>query len=64
VLTHGGHTGIPRESLMEHTLFAVDELSGFIQVVALDRPSKSMGDVAPRSARRKMQCSSKMGTPG
>ncbi len=30
VLTHGDHTGIQRESLMEHALFAVDELSGFM----------------------------------
>ena len=55
VLTHGEHTGIPRESLMEHTLFAVDELSGFIRTVALVRPSKSLDDVTPRSVRRKMR---------
>ena len=55
VLTHGEHTGIPRESLMEHTLFAVDELSGFIRAVALVRPSKSLDDVTPRSVRRKMR---------
>ena len=54
VLTHGDHTGIPRESLMEHTLFAVDELSGFIRAVALVRPSRSLDDVTPRSVRRKM----------
>ena len=55
VLTHGEHTGIPRESLMEHTLFVVDELSGFIRAVALVRPSKSLDDVTPRSVRRKMR---------
>ena len=38
VLTHGDHTGIARESLMEHTLFAVDELSGFVRAVGLVRP--------------------------
>ncbi len=55
VMTHGDHTGIPRENLMEHTLFAVDELSGFIRAVALVRPSKNLGDVTPRSVRRKMR---------
>ncbi len=55
VLTHGEHTGIPRESLMEHTLFAVDELSGFIRAVALVRPTRSLDDVTPRSVRRKMK---------
>ena len=55
VLTHGEHTGMRREALMEHTLFAVDELSGFIRAVALVRPSKSLDDVAPRSVRRKMR---------
>ena len=55
VLTHGDHTGIKRESLMEHTLFAVDELSGFIRAVALVRPSKSLNDVSPRSVKRKIK---------
>ena len=55
VLTHGEHTGIPRESLMEHTLFAVDELSGFVRAVALVRPTKSLVEVSPRSVRRKMK---------
>ena len=55
VLTHGDHTGLERQSLMEHTLYAVDELSGSIRAVALVRPTKSLDDVTPRSVRRKMR---------
>ena len=55
VLTHGDHTGIQRESPMEHTLFAVDELSGFIRAVTLVRPSRSLDELTPRSVLRKMK---------
>ena len=55
VLSHGDHTGVMRESLMEHAVFAVDELSGFIRAVALVRPSKSLDDVTPKSVRKKMK---------
>ena len=55
ILTHGNHTGIQRESLMEHTLFAVDELSGFIRAVTLVRPSKSLDEVTSRSVLRKLK---------
>ena len=55
VLTHGDHTGIQRETLMERTLFAVDELPGFIRAVALVRPNKTLDEVTPRSVMRKMK---------
>ena len=55
ILSHGDHTGLKRESLMEKTFFAVDELSGFIRAVALVRPSRSLDDVQPRSVKRKMK---------
>ena len=55
VLSHGNHTGIARETLMEKALFACDELSGFVTAVALVRPTKSLSEVSVRSVRRKMK---------
>jgi putative nucleotidyltransferase with HDIG domain len=55
VLSHGNHTGIPRESLMEKALFACDELSGFVTAVTLVRPTKSLSDTAVRSVKKKMK---------
>ena len=38
VLSHGNHTGVARESLLERTLFACDEISGFVHACGLVRP--------------------------
>ena len=55
ILGHGNYTGVPRESLMAKTLFAVDELTGLITATALVRPSKSVHEVDARSVRKKMK---------
>ena len=55
VLSHGDHTDVRRESLMEKVLYAVDELSGFITAVALVRPNRSLAEVDARSVRKKMK---------
>lgn len=55
ILSHADYSGVPRESLMEKTLFAVDELSGFVTAVALVRPSKSIHDVDVKSVKKKMK---------
>jgi putative nucleotidyltransferase with HDIG domain len=55
VESHGDHTGVPRQSAMEKTLFAVDELSGFVTAVALVKPNKSLDEVDSASVRKKMK---------
>jgi predicted hydrolase (HD superfamily) len=55
IMGHASYTGIKRESLLAKTLFAVDELSGFIIAVALVRPSKSIFEVEPRSVQKKFK---------
>ncbi|MEM7345103.1 MAG: HDIG domain-containing metalloprotein [Chloroflexota bacterium] len=54
ILSHATEvTGVERQSLMEHTLYAVDELTGLIAAVALVRPSKDIRDVKLKSVRKK-----------
>ncbi len=55
VLSHADYSGVSRESLMEKTLFAVDELVGFVIAVALVKPGKSLADVDVASVRKKMK---------
>jgi putative nucleotidyltransferase with HDIG domain len=55
IMGHADYTGVPRESLMAKTLFAVDELTGFVTAVALVRPNKSIFEVEPASVRKKMK---------
>ncbi|MFO7271640.1 HDIG domain-containing metalloprotein [Sphaerobacter thermophilus] len=54
ILSHAEDiTGVKPESLMERTLVAVDELTGFLVAVALVRPTKSILDVEVKSVRKK-----------
>jgi putative nucleotidyltransferase with HDIG domain len=55
MLSHADYAGIARESPMEKTLYAVDELVGFITAVALVRPNKSLAEVDVAAVRKKMK---------
>ena len=45
ILSHANYSGVPRESLLEKTLFACDEMAGFVTAAALVRPAKSVLDL-------------------
>ena len=55
IMGHASYTGVPRESSMAKTLFAVDELCGFLVACVLVRPSKSFGDLTVKSVRKKLK---------
>ena len=55
ILSHADYSGVPRDSLLEKTLFACDEMAGFITAASLIRPSKSILDLEPRSVMRRMK---------
>jgi putative nucleotidyltransferase with HDIG domain len=55
ILSHADYSGVARETPLEKTLYAVDELSSFVVAVALVRPTKSIHDVDVRAVKKKMK---------
>jgi predicted hydrolase (HD superfamily) len=55
IMSHAEYSGVSRDSPMEKTLFACDELAGFITAIALVKPSKSLAEVEVKSVRKKMK---------
>lgn len=55
ILSHADYCNVPRQTLMEKTLFAVDELSGFVTAVALVRPDRSIHSVEVKSVKKKLK---------
>ena len=55
ILSHAEYSGVPRESRLEKTLWACDEMSGFVMAAALVRPSKSVLDLEASSVIKRMK---------
>src|SRR3954447_15661924 len=55
ILSHADYSGVPRDSRLEKTLFACDEMAGFVTAAALVRPSRSVMDLEPASVLKRMK---------
>jgi putative nucleotidyltransferase with HDIG domain len=55
ILSHADYSGVTRQTALEQTLYAVDELSGFVMAVARVRPSKSIHEVDVAAVKKKMK---------
>jgi predicted hydrolase (HD superfamily) len=55
ILSHAEYSGVPRESRLEKTLWACDEMAGFVTAASLVRPSKSVLDLEPASVIKRMK---------
>jgi predicted hydrolase (HD superfamily) len=55
ILSHASYSGVARESRLEKTLFACDELAGFLTAVTYVKPNRSIFEVDAKSVRKKMK---------
>jgi putative nucleotidyltransferase with HDIG domain len=55
ILSHADFTGVPRTSPLEKTLFACDELAGFLTACAYVKPGRSIQEVETKSVRKKLK---------
>lgn len=55
ILSHASYSGVSRDSLLEKTLFACDELAGFLTAASYVKPNRSIHEVDVSSVRRKMK---------
>lgn len=55
IMSHAEYSGVSRDTPMEKSLFACDELAGFVTAVALIKPSKSLAEVDAKSVRKRMK---------
>lgn len=55
ILSHANYSGVSRTSLLEKTLFACDELAGFLTAISYVKPGRSIHEVETKSVRKKMK---------
>ena len=55
ILSHADFTGVPRETPLEKTLFACDELAGFLTAISYVKPKRSIHEVDVASVKKKMK---------
>jgi putative nucleotidyltransferase with HDIG domain len=55
ILSHADYSGMPRVSRLDKTLYACDELTGFVHACALVRPGKVITGLEPASVRKKLK---------
>jgi putative nucleotidyltransferase with HDIG domain len=55
ILSHADYSGVTRQSALEHTLFACDELAGFLTACSYVRPSKSILDLEVDSVKKRLK---------
>jgi predicted hydrolase (HD superfamily) len=55
ILSHADFSGVPRESTLEKTLFACDELAGFLTACSYVKPGRSIHEVDVKSVRKKLK---------
>ena len=55
ILSHANYSGVSRDSLLEKTLFACDELAGFLTACSYVKPNRSIFEVDTKSVRKKLK---------
>ncbi len=55
ILSHANHTGVPRQTPLQKTLYACDELAGFITAISYVKPKRSVFEVDVTSVKKKMK---------
>src|SRR5437868_9618896 len=55
ILSHANYSGVPRESMLEKSLFACDELAGFLTACAYVKPGRRIEEVEVKSVRKKLK---------